>query len=82
MGKITVTGDLSEKQKTYIESTLGPVKYQSIYEFEDFESQFLRLAQDRKIRNTHPYAKYNNETSSYDLTVNVKSEKDLRATEP
>jgi len=78
IGKIIVEGDLSEKQKAYVSSTLGRVKYQSFYEFEDFKPQLLRLAQDGKIRHTQPNAIYNKETSSYDIDLSVKSEKDFK----
>ena len=78
VGNISITGDLSERQKIYVKSTIGPQKYQSIYEFEDFKPQFLRLAQDGKIRNTQPYATFNEETGQYDIDVKVKPEKDFK----
>jgi NTE family protein len=75
---IKIDGDLKPSQKAYIASSLGPRKNMSeYYSFSDFKPQFLRVAQDGKIRNTQPYARYNEEVNAYDLTLNIHPEKNL-----
>ncbi|HKK39745.1 MAG TPA: patatin-like phospholipase family protein, partial [Cryomorphaceae bacterium] len=78
ISNINILGDLGVKQKAYIASTLGPEKYQYTFTFSDFKPQFLRLAQDGKIRNTQPYATYNASEDAYDIGLKVRQEKDLK----
>jgi len=75
---VQILGDLTPKQKSYISSTLGPEKYQYTYTFSDFKPQFLRLAQDGKIKNTQPYATYNSSKDAYEIGLRVRQEKDLK----
>jgi len=78
ISSINILGDLADKQKAYISSTLGAEKYQYTYTFSDFKPQFLRLAQDGKVRNTQPYATYNPEEDAFDIGLRVRREKDLK----
>ncbi|MFN2429255.1 MAG: patatin-like phospholipase family protein [Cryomorphaceae bacterium] len=78
IGTITVEGNLSEKQKAYVQSTLGPLKNDSsVYTFDEFKPQFLRLVQDQKIKYIQPLGKLNPATGKFDLSLNVRREKDL-----
>lgn len=78
ISSIDIKGGLGTKQKTYIASTLGPKKSQSTYTFADFKPQFLRLAQDGKIRNTQPYATFYADSNAYTIGLYVRQEKDLK----
>ncbi|MGB6037625.1 MAG: patatin-like phospholipase family protein [Cryomorphaceae bacterium] len=78
ISKVDILGDLTTNQKSYILSTIGPEKYQYIYTFSDFKPQFLRLAQDGKIKNTQPYATFNPADDAYDIGLRVQREKDLK----
>ncbi|MFT5972457.1 MAG: NTE family protein [Cryomorphaceae bacterium] len=78
VSNIRIKGDLGPKQKAYIASTLGPSKSQDTFTFSDFKPQFLRLAQDGKIRNTQPYATFNTDSNAYSIGLNVRPEKDLK----
>lgn len=75
---ITVTGDLNEKQKAYIRSTIGPHHHKTgSYTFEDFKAEYLRLAQDGKIRSILPVAHYDSTFGGYVVNLNVRRETDL-----
>ncbi|MCZ4409455.1 patatin-like phospholipase family protein [Cryomorphaceae bacterium 1068] len=75
---IDILGELTANQKTYISSTLGPEKYDYAYTFSDFKPQFLRLAQDGKIKNTQPYATYYESEDAYNVALRIRQEKDLK----
>ncbi len=75
---VTVTGNLNEKQKAYIRSTIGPDHHQpGPYTFEDFKSEYLRLSQDGKIRYIQPIARYDSTFGGYVVDLNVRRETDL-----
>ena len=75
---VRIQGNLGSKQKAYVASTMGPEKYQYTYTFSDFKPQFLRLAQDGKIKNTQPYATYNVDSNAFNVDLNIRPEKDLK----
>lgn len=78
ISQIEVTGDLTEKQKAYVASTLGPSAQSTTFTFEDFKPQYLRIAQDGKVRNTQPYAVFDQSNETYTIGLKVKREKDLK----
>lgn len=75
--KVTVTGRVTEKQKDYLKSMVGPVANDTTYLFEDFKPHFLRMAQDGKVRYVQPIATYNEGLSGFDVGLNVQPEKDF-----
>jgi len=79
IGDVQVLGDISKQQKEYVRSTIGPNKGDSVFTFEDFRPQFLRIAQDDKIRYAQPVSRYNPATGLFDIDINVRRERDLTA---
>ncbi len=77
IGDITISGDLNDQQVEYVESTLGKDPADSNFTFADFKPQYLRLAQDGKIKYLQPLAKYDSVKSLYDIDLRVRREKDL-----
>lgn len=77
ISEIKLSGDLNSKQKEYVQSTLGKNEGDSIYTFEDFKPQFLRLAQDSKINYIQPVAKFDTTKNAYSLDLRIRKEKDL-----
>ncbi len=75
--KVDVTGDLTVKQKNYVLSTFGKSKKDSIYNFESFRPQFLRIAQDGKIKYAQPIVDYDTSSSTYSVNLNTRREKDI-----
>src|SRR5690554_6357377 len=74
---IKISVDLNAKQKEYIASTLGPSEKDTIFTLEDFRPQFLRLAQDGKIKYLQPVAKFHPELNAYEIDLKVRREKDI-----
>src|SRR5690606_7539908 len=56
---------------------LGKNEKDSIYTFQDFKPQFLRLSQDSKIKYIQPLATYDTTKDAYSLDLKVRREKDL-----
>lgn len=77
VGNITISGNLNKNQKEYVASTIGPSPKDSIYTFNDFKPQYLRLTQDSKIKYIQPISTYNPTEKKYDIDLNVRREKDL-----
>ncbi len=71
--------ELSENQKEYILSTLGPKTRDSVFTFDRFRGQFLRLAQDDKIRYIQPVARYDSIEGAFGMRLKVKRERNLSA---
>lgn len=74
---VRVKGNLNEKQKRYVTSTIGPDGLSGPYTFADFKSEYLRLAQDGKIRYIQPIARYDSSVGSYVVDLDVRRETDL-----
>lgn len=74
---IQISGDLNAKQEEYIKSTLGKNEKDSLYTFQDFKPQYLRLAQDSKIKYLQPIATYDSTQDAYSIDLKVRREKDL-----
>lgn len=79
IGKIDIKGDLNNKQTEYIQSMLGPSAKDSIFTFNKFRGQFLRIAQDDKIRHIRPIAGYDSTAGNFGLMLRVRRERDLTA---
>ncbi len=79
IGNIEIAGDLSSKQKDYVRSTFGPSEKDTVFSFSNFKPQFLRLAQDDKIRYAQPITALNNRTGLFDVKMNVRRERDFTA---
>jgi NTE family protein len=77
IGEIKITGRLTEPQKAYVASTLGPSRKDSTFSFEDFRPQFLRTTQDGKIKYALPKPRFNQSTSKFDTDLFVIPEKDF-----
>src|SRR5690554_2914244 len=77
ISEIKLSGDLNANQEEYIKSTLGKNEKDSIYTFQDFKPQFLRLSQDSKIKYIQPLAIYDTTKDAYSLDLKVRREKDL-----
>src|SRR5690554_4957387 len=77
ISSINISGNLNSNQKEYIASTLGPSDKDTLYTFEDFRPQFLRLAQDGKIKYLHPIAKFQPDLNGYEIDLKVRREKDI-----
>ncbi len=75
--RIEVAGALTDKQKRYVRSTFGKSKKDSIYSFEDFRPQFLRMAQDGKIKYVQPIFDYDTTNQAYNVVLNTRREKDI-----
>lgn len=75
--KIKVSGDLSKSQTEYIASTMGPSAKDTSYSLESFKPQFLRLAQDGKIKYVQPILNYDTVGAVYNVDLRVRKEKDL-----
>lgn len=74
---VNIVGDLSTKQKAYIQSTIGPQLHDGKYTFDTFKSEYLRLAQDGKIRYIRPLAHYDSTFYGYIVDLYVTRETDL-----
>jgi len=74
---VQVSGDMSEKQKDYLRSMVGPFENDTSYLFEDFKPHFLRMAQDGKIRYVQPTATFNKKLEGYDIGLRAQPEKDF-----
>ena len=77
ISNIKISGNLNDKQKEYIASTLGPSEKDSIFTFDDFRPQFLRLAQDGKIKYLQPVARFIPDLEAYEVDLRVRREKDI-----
>lgn len=77
ISSIKISGNLNDKQKEYIASTLGPSEKDSVFTFDDFRPQFLRLAQDGKIKYLQPVARFNPDLDAYEVDLRVRREKDI-----
>lgn len=77
INSISISGSLNTKQKEYITSTLGPNEKDSVFTFKEFRPQFLRLAQDGKIKYIHPTATYNIPKKGYDIDLRIRQDKDI-----
>jgi NTE family protein len=77
IGDISISGALSPAQKLFVNSTFGPFEGDSVYTFSDFRPQYLRLAQDGKVRYVRPTVSYNKGSQLYDIDLKVREEKDL-----
>lgn len=77
INNITISGNLTHRQKEYISSTVGPSEKDSIYTFKEFRPQFLRLAQDGKIKYVHPTALYDKNSLGYGIDLRVTQDRDL-----
>ncbi len=75
--KINVTGDLNKPQTEYISSTMGPLAKDSVYSLGEFRPQFLRLAQDGKIKYVQPILNYDSIKGAYNVDLHVKRETDF-----
>jgi NTE family protein len=75
-GKITITG-VNSNQAFFINKSLRHAFNQ--VPIEKLKKEYFRLAQDEKIRSLYPFAKYNEVTGFYDLTIRAKKEKYLSA---
>ena len=74
---LEVKGELTKKQRKYIESAIGPSRMDSTYTFDDLRPQFLRLAQDPNIRHIQPETFYSEADSAFKLNLSIQKEKDL-----
>ncbi|NEN22451.1 patatin-like phospholipase family protein [Cryomorpha ignava] len=74
---IKISGDLNANQEEYIKSTLGKNEKDNVYTFQDFKPQYLRLAQDSKIKYLQPIATYDSTKDAYSIDLKVRREKDL-----
>lgn len=79
IGNIQVTGDLNQKQTEYVRSMLGPSSKDSVFTFDKFRGQFLRIAQDDKIRHIRPLAQYDSTAGNFGLSLKVRRERNLTA---
>ena len=77
IASIKISGDLNDKQKEYIASTIGPSDKDTTFTLEDFRPQFLRLAQDGKIKYLQPIARFNSDLDAYEMDLKVRREKDI-----
>ena len=77
ISSITLSGNLNANQKVYIASTLGPSEKDTIFTFDDFRPQFLRLAQDGKIKYMQPVARFQPDLNAYEVDLRVRREKDI-----
>lgn len=77
INRIEVKGDFSDKQMDYIGSLVGPDQEDSLYRFDDFKPDFLRTAQDGKIRYVQPLAYYDTTSEAYNMVLNARREKDF-----
>ncbi len=78
VGKIDIKGDLSPRQRGYVSSTFGLLaKDSSSFTFDEFKPQFLRAAQDGKVKYIQPVAMYDSSLGVYDINLSVRKEKDL-----
>lgn len=76
--KIRLTGDLNNKQETYVKSMLGPnLKKDSLFTFNEFKPQYLRLIQDKKIESVYPISKLDSTSGMFDLNLLVERDRDV-----
>jgi len=66
---------LNKQQSNYARKLLIPK--QEIVPIEQLKSRYFRLAEDDKIKDIFPKARYNNQSGYYDLNLNIKKEKNL-----
>lgn len=79
IGKIDIEGDFNDKQRDYLRSTVGPGPDDTSFVFDAFRGQFLRLAQDDKIRHVRPVARYDSVAGNFGVLLNVRRERNLTA---
>jgi NTE family protein len=79
IGEIKIDGELSPRQREYVMSSLGPLEKGTLFEFNDFRSQFLRIAQDDKMRFVHPTATFDTVANNYSMRLYVRRERNLTA---
>jgi len=59
-------------QAKYIKSAL--IRKKEIVDLEELQKRYFRLAEDEKVKNMYPLAKYNETTGNYKLLIRVKPE--------
>lgn len=73
--QINITG-VTSQQAQYIRKELQPSE-EKLYTYEDVKRAYFRLLSDKMFSEIIPHAKYDSISNTYDLDLNVKTDKNL-----